>query len=211
MRLAPVAVLLILASPVAAQERPQLVPSRDVSVAYRTSGGNQAGQPPEMRMSWLVARGLLRVDFGGQGYLVTDTRGAQGFVVMEAQRMVMELPAGQNPAAGAMLRENARYTREGADRVAGLACTIWRIELEGQTSRACLTADGVMLRATGGNQPGEGTLEAISVTPGPQDPARFERPAGYGSVQPRGRPPQQGASEAPPRGTALPPPGLAPR
>jgi hypothetical protein len=204
MRLVPLAALL-LAWPAAAQERPPLVPSRDVSVSYRASGPD-GGRAPEMRMSWLVARGLLRVDLGGQGYLVTDTRGAGGFMVMEAQRLVVDLPAGQNPAANALLRESARYAREGADRVAGLSCTIWRIELEGQTSRACITTDGVMLRATGGRE-GESVLEAVAVTPGPQDPARFERPPGFQSLQPRGR----ATSEAPPRGTALPPPGVAPR
>lgn len=208
MRLAPLAALL-LAWPAAAQERPPLVPSRDVSVAYRASGAND-GRASEMRMSWLVARGLLRVDLGGQGYLVTDTRGAGGFMVMEAQRMVVDLPAGQNPAANALLRESARYAREGTDRVAGLSCTIWRIELEGQTSRACITADGVMLRAaTGGGPGGENVLEAVSVTPGPQDPARFERPPGFQSFQPRRR--AAPGAEVPPPGTALPPPGVAPR
>lgn len=210
MRLAALLTLAI-ALPATAQERPLLVPSRDVTVAYRASGSGE-GRAPEMRLSWLVARGLLRVDLGGPGgstggglgYLVTDTRGANGFLVMEANRMVMDLPAGQNPAAGALLRESARYQREGTDRVAGLTCTTWRIELEGQTSRACITADGVMLRAAAGRA-GEGMLEAISVTPGPQDPARFERPAGYQSFQPRG------PGAPPPRGTALPPPGAAPR
>lgn len=208
MRLAPLAALL-LAWPAWAQERPLLVPTRDVSVAYRASG-REEGRAAEMRMSWLVARGLLRVDLGGQGYLVTDTRGANGFMVMEAQRLVMELPAGQNPTGNALLRENARYTREGTDRVAGLGCTNWRVEVEGQTNRVCITADGIMLRAaTAGGRNGEGVLEAVSVTPGPQDPARFERPAGFGAFQPRGR--ANPGGEVPPRGSALPPPGVAPR
>ena len=203
--------MLILAVPAAAQDRPQLVPSRDVSVTYRAIGPGE-DRRLEMRMSWLVARGLLRVDMGGGAFLVTDTRGAGGFMAMEAQRMVMDLPAGANPAARALLREGARYTREGTDRVAGFPCTSWRIEAEGETNRACITADGVMLRAaTAAGRGGEGVLEAISVSQGPQDPARFERPAGFQSVQPRGRAAPPAGGDALPRGTALPPPGTAPR
>jgi hypothetical protein len=200
--------MLLLAWPAAAQDRPQLVPSRDVSVAYRAIGGGE-GRMPELRMSWLVARGLLRVDMGEAGYLVTDTRGAGGFMVMAAQRMVMDLPAGANPAAApGLLREGARYTREGNDRVAGLPCTNWRIEAEGETNRACITADGVMLRAAtaAGGRSGEGVLEAVSVSQGPQDPARFERPPGYQNFQPPGRAAPPAGGNALPRGTALPPP-----
>jgi hypothetical protein len=203
MRLAPFAIIL-LSLPAWAQDRPQLTPARDVTVTYRTSG---EGEAQEMQMSWLTARGLLRVDMpGGQGWLVTDTRGSSGFMVMEAQRTVMELPAGRNPGAMATLRDSARYTREGADRVAGLPCIVWRIEEGGATNRACVTADGVMLRAaTGGAR--QAVMEAVSVRQAPQDPARFERPRGFQSFQMPGGVPQ-GAGATLPRGTALPPPGL---
>lgn len=213
MRHAPLAAILLSLTaslPASAQDRPQLTPTRDVSVTYRTSG-QDGGAGQEMQMSWLTARGLLRVDLPrGQGWLVTDTRGSSGFMVAEAQRMVMDIPAGHHPAAGAVLRESARYVREGNDRVAGLACTVWRIEGEGDTNRACVTADGVMLRAaTAGSRQGQGVLEAISVRQGPQDPARFERPAGFQTFQVPSRVPQ-GAGATLPRGTALPPPGMPP-
>ena len=67
MRLAPLAALL-LAWPAWAQERPLLVPTRDVSVAYRASGreegraeGRAEGEAEGIRKGKLdMARGMLR-------------------------------------------------------------------------------------------------------------------------------------------------------
>lgn len=193
------------ALPALAQDRPPAhMPTRDVSVAYRITG---QGQGMEMRMSWLTARGLMRVDMpGGQGFLVIDQKSdAPGFMVMEAQRMVMDLPRNQMPPVASMQPSaSARFTREGTARIANTDCTIWRMEDQGRSGRACLTADGVMLRAEGEGQ--QGQVEATSVTYGPQDAARFQRPSGYQTFQmPAGMP-----GGGMPRGTALPPPGMTP-
>lgn len=197
------------ALPAFAQDRPAYTPTRDVSVAYRASGQG-AGNGTEMRISWLAARNLMRVDMpGGQGFMVADLRGATpGFMVMEAQRMVMDVPTSQLPAAASLQPgANARFTREGTARIANTDCTIWRMEDQGRSGRACLTADGVMLRAEGDGRPGQ--IEATSVAYGPQDPARFQRPSGYQTFQmPAGVPGAAGG--AMPRGTALPPPGMTP-
>ena len=218
-RLMPLVALLV-AFPAVAQDRPAVIPTRDVAVTYRAASGGDAG---EMRISWLPARGLMRIDMpGGQGWMLMDTRAGTGFMVMDAQRMIMELPTGA-AAPGMMPSAAARYTREGSARVANLDCVNWRIEDRGQSGRVCLTADGVMLRAEGGRtgagpgaSPGaEGRLEATAVTFGAQDPARFQRPAGYQALQMPGATGAAPAEATPgpggqslPRGTALPPPGL---
>jgi hypothetical protein len=201
---------LALAPPAVAQERPQAFPTRDVTVTYRAPDG--AG---EVRMSWLAARGLMRMDLpGNQGWMVVSPQagapsaggGGTGFIVMQAQRMVMDLPPAQAAEARRLTPgPNARFTREGTDRVANTPCTIWRIQDGQESGRVCLTADGVTLRAEDARQPGN-RLEATAIAYGPQEASRFQRPAGYQSFQ---LPP--GMADMIPRGTAIPPPGINPR
>lgn len=194
---------LLLAGPALAQDRPQAVPTRDVTVTYQAPQG--AG---EVRMSWLASRGLMRMDMpGNQGWMVVGPENAGGgFVVMQAQRMIMDLPPAQAAEARRLTPgPNARFTREGTDRVANTPCTIWRVTEGSDSARVCLTADGVTLRAEAVNRP-DSQMVATAVAYGPQDPARFQRPQGYQALQ---IPP--GLSDRLQRGTALPPPGLAPR
>ena len=184
----------LLAAPALAQDRPVMIPTRDVSVAYRV-----ATEPPaDLRMSWLVAEQKLRVDMpGGIGWSLVDQRTQKMSMVMEQQRLVMELPTGG--AGGINLPtqppDTARFTRAGTATVAGLGCTVWRYEDSATKGKgeACLTADGVMLRSTGTHQGKTGTLEATEVTYGPQDPARFQVPAGYQAMPVPGQPPAPGA------------------
>jgi hypothetical protein len=77
----------------------------------------------------------------------------------------------------------AAPTKIGADTVAGLSCTIWRIEPgasvapeTAQPLEACVTDDGIMLRVGAPDAP---RMIATSVTRGPQDAALFALPAGY--------------------------------
>jgi hypothetical protein len=78
---------------------------------------------------------------------------------------------------------SARFTKAGNDTVAGLRCTLWRYEDGDKRGETCLTADGVMLRSSGGQGSRTGAVEATRVAYGPQDPARFQAPAGYRSMQ----------------------------
>lgn len=186
-----------------AQDRPLAVPTRDVAVTYRMPEG--AG---EMRMSWLASQHLMRMDMpDGMGWMVMSMQGdaARGFMVMAQQRMVMDLPAAQaSEARGMMPSPGARFVREGTDRIANTPCTIWRVQDRGEAGRACITADGVTLRAEEAGRP-NARMEATAVAYGAQDPSRFQRPQGYQTFQ---LPP--GVSDMM-RGTALPPPGLPPR
>lgn len=189
--LAALVTLGALAGPAAmAQDRPQPTPTRDVAVTYRMSGGPQ--QNLEATMSWIAATRAMRMDLpGGMGFVVADHANQRGFMVMEAQRMIMDLPMEQ--AVGQMQAfENARFTRGAADRVAGIACTVWRFEAAGQTGNACITGDGVMLRSETSMDGRPMGMEAIRVVYGTQDPARYRRPEGYQSMQlPQGQPPRR--------------------
>ena len=225
--------LLLCAAPALAQDRPPIMPTRDVAVTYRVGGG----QPGEMQMSWLTAQGLMRMDMpGGQGFMVVNVQAGSGFMVMPSMRMVMDMPAGAGGVNNfARASQTARFTREGSDRVANTPCTLWRVEDRGDTARVCTTADGVTLRATPagggpgdnspqggtggspGSSPGgiQGAMEAIRVEYGTQDATRFARPQGYQTMQMPGAgaaapaPAPAAGGNFPNRGSALPPPGVA--
>lgn len=191
------AAALIAALPLAAQaqDRPQIFPTRDVAVTYRVAG---QGQQSELTMLWSAANRLMRMNLpGGAGFMVADHQNQRGFMVMEAMRTVMDVPMAQ--AAGFQRDfENARFTRGGTEKIAGADCTVWRYEGASQSGEACITADGVMLRAQGAAQGQQGRMEAVRVQFAPQDAALFRRPQGYQTMQmPQGMP--QGMSPATPR------------
>lgn len=171
------------ALPASAQDRPIFYPTRDVSVVYRITGPEAEGQ--EMRVSWLSAEQKLRSDLpGGMGWAVLDRRSKRAFMVMDAQRVVMEMPLG-GPGGPPLPEpgENAHFTRGGNATVAGYSCTLWRYQ-EGQNSgEACITKDGVMLRSSGTYDGHRGGMEAKQVTYGAQDAARFRPPEGYRVMQ----------------------------
>ena len=186
-----VAAILLAATPAAAQDRPLLMPERDVAVVYRVVGGPPSA--PEMRIAWLAGEGRQRIEVpgGGRATVVDHKDLGASFIVADEQRVViplpgrvgasMGLPGGAGPAG--------RFTRAGAAAYAGLPCTVWRYEDEKQAGEACITADGVMLRGVGTQDGRTGGVEATRVAYGPQDPARFRRPEGYRVVQPQMPPP----------------------
>jgi hypothetical protein len=176
---------LLAAAPAAAQQAPAMFPTRDVAITYRSVGGGQA-PPLVTAMAWIAARKMLRMDIPGIGWSVAN-HGAtppSGFIVMQEARRVMDMPAAvlarQLGAQG-----DARFTREGTERIAGHACTLWRFQSADGEGQVCMTADGVMLRSAGTLQGQPTGIEATEVTYAAQDPARFELPAGYDRVQPR--------------------------
>ena len=161
-----------------AAERPPITPQRDVDVTYAT-GVPQDGAPPlTQRMRWSVASFRLRVDPPTVGlYMIVDYRAKRMAVVKPADRAVLDVSTAGPGLPGAAAGD---YNRRGTGQVAGLPCTEWQTnDAAGQETLLCLTADGVMLRAS---QAGRVLLEATSVTYGPQDPAAFLPPDGYRHV-----------------------------
>ncbi|MFZ4407224.1 MAG: hypothetical protein ACOYOH_07780 [Paracraurococcus sp.] len=183
-RLTPALVFLLAAAPALAQDRPLFTPTRDVAVTYRVTSG--PGEGHELRMAWLVAERKLRVDAAGApGWTVIDQQAQRMLVVMEQQRAVLEVPANSGPGGVSLPTEppaGARFTRGAAATVAGLRCTTWRYTDGDKAGEACLTADGVMLRSRGGQGAKSGAVEATAVAYDPQDPARFQAPAGFRTV-----------------------------
>ncbi len=170
--------------PAAADEHPRLLPSRDVAVTYRVTGdaAHMANAPPvsTVRASFAVVGGCLRLEADGQpAYLLVDRAARQMLVVLPAQHSFMALPYDASRA----LRfedDDAHLSRRGRSTVAGLSCTEYDVQTAHAQGSACLTDDGVLLRAQGMTAENRGGgLEATNVSYAPQPKAAFIPPAGF--------------------------------
>ena len=188
---AVLATLPLLIGAAAAQERPPTVPTRDVDVTYRVGQGASM----EQRTRWQVSEQRMRIDTPTPGvYMIVDYASRRMSLVSDADRGVLELPAKDGampgslagPLAGSppgnLLGQAARgarasFERVGTARIAGLGCTEWQtLDSQGAATTACITEDGVLLRARQGAQV---LAEAARVAYGPLDPAAFRVPDGY--------------------------------
>jgi hypothetical protein len=173
---------------------PSVAPTRDVVVTYRMTG-REAG---EARISWLAAEQKMRMETP-QVVLIEEGRENRSIMLMPEQRMFVITGSDQRRGSGFWFaRPGDTATREGADRVAGHDCAVWRIEArrenpdrEPRVRRACVTADGVPLRVVEeGEEPR--TTTATKVEYARQDPAQFRVPDGYRPFDPSAFAPPQG-------------------
>jgi hypothetical protein len=166
----------------AAQDRPPTMPTRDVDVVYMMVQPDAPGGPRvvEERMRWAAGAGRLRIDPPTRGlWMVIDARAHRLATVREADRSVFEIESAQAmPAPPA----DAPFTPRGTDTVAGVACNRWQtVDVTGAPTEACITADGVLLRASAG---GQVLVEALRLSYAAQDPALFRLPVGYRRIAP---------------------------
>jgi hypothetical protein len=166
---------------VLAQERPAVMPTRDVDITYAIAPPQPGAPPLAQRMRWSVGSGRLRVDPPAQDlYRVVDYRAKRMLVVRPADKAVVDLDAPGTGVPGAPA--TGPFTRQAAQTIAGLACTNWQtVDATGAPAVLCLTADGVMLQAS---REGQLLIQATSVSYGPQDAATFAIPAGYEHITP---------------------------
>jgi hypothetical protein len=173
------------ALPVMADQRPLMVPTRDVDVTYAMVALGSGGKPVELsqRLRWDVAAGRLRVDPPVRGvYMLMDYHTHRLLAVRDAQRSVLEMPADLTSVAPGLARGTS-FVRRGEDTVAGIKCTEWDTQdSSGQATTVCLTDDGVLLRA---KTSARVLVEATHVTYAPIDPSLFQVPDGYQHVTPR--------------------------
>ena len=161
-----------------AADRPPTIPLRDVDVTYQVTQPVPGGPALSQRMRWLVASGRLRVDPPTPGlFMIVDYPANRMSVVKLADRAVLDVPTAGPGLPGAAA---GTFAVRDSGVVAGLACSNWQTtDAAGQDTLLCLTADGVMLRAS---QKGRILLEATAVSYGPQDPAAFKAPDGFRHV-----------------------------
>ncbi|WP_198377117.1 hypothetical protein [Neoroseomonas rubea] len=191
--------LILAAAPAIAQERPRMVPQRDVVVTYarETTGG-----PRTEETAFSAAAQVFRtVNWEGppaarpagaaDGFMLLSLRERRVEMAVPQQRILVAYP----PVAveGAYWNPALRARRLGTDTVAGMGCTEWRLThptrgrppasgdgewIPDQT--ACISAEGVLLRLK--DEDGAIRISAVSVSFTPQDQAQFRAPAGYRRV-----------------------------
>lgn len=169
-------------APVLAAESPVLHPTRDVAVVYRVDGA-QAGGPTQshvIRMYWGAGGNELRVEFDAQPIVaLVDFKRQRMAMILAAKQVVVETRLDPRLVPGFALPADATVDRGQTDTVAGLGCTVWNLSGKEGAGSACVTSDGVVLRAQGSAREGSGRLEAASVTYAPQPAALFAPPAGF--------------------------------
>lgn len=200
MRRTALLLTLALAAPAAAQEPPR-VPTRDYAATYAMTGfGTEA--PKTMQMSFSAATKRQRIDMAEAGQnvsMIMELGGQRMWVLEHDSRMAMELARGAGAGSDVPISpidEDATLTRVGTDRVAGLACTVYRVVRQGKPQgTACVTEHGIMLRGEFEEDGERGRMEATRVSLDRQPAERFQVPPGYQTMQmpamPMGRPPRR--------------------
>ncbi len=169
-------ILLSVASPAFAQDRPPLKPTRDATVTYRTLG-RDAGVK-SMRISQAAGLPVMRVEADQMpGYALVNREAGRTTVVMAEQKTYMDVAAERMPAQARQLPDkDSRYTRKGTDTVAGTKCNVWDYSNPRGAGTACITAEGILLRALGGDGSG---IEATAISYTAMPTAAYYPPAGF--------------------------------
>lgn len=170
-----------------AQDRPAFPPTRDVAVTYRTTlpqpNTPQNLTPQTVLMRYSVAADRFRLDGTGAngglpGYVLVEHQSRHATIVMAELGMMIDAPPRAGLEQAFILETGRRFDRRGSDTVAGLGCTVWEIAGEAGNGTACVTGDGVLLRASGQDRKGRtASIEATRVEYGRQTEALFFPPA----------------------------------
>jgi hypothetical protein len=167
-----------------ADDHPVVAPTKDVTVEYSydfKGGDGSHGRNAKM----YIAAGGTRARMEGieGGSVIYDRASGRMFMVVDQQRMYMEMPMDPTRAGVFGVLERKKFTRKGTDTVAGMRCTVWEISDEKGSGTGCFTDDGVVLRGWSGGSDRRMVMTATSVTFGPLAESLFQPPAGYQKMQ----------------------------
>lgn len=168
--------LLAVAAPAHAQDRPQIFPTRDVTVTYDT------GSQRDVTVAYSAALHRARLEgmSAQHAYAIVQHDKDQMVLVMPERQMVMRMP--EPPAMKNMISMQAfsNIKRAGSATVAGVSCTVWSVHNEHGDGDICVTGDGVLLRARGKDNGGNSSImQATKVDYHALPASEFEVPAGY--------------------------------
>ncbi len=168
----------------AADALPPLRPTRDVAVVYQVEGTPDAGGAPQthtIRMAWGEGGDALRVEIDTQPVVaLVDFKRQRMEMLILPRRVVLEAALDPSLVPGFAIPPGATASRSGTDSVDGHECTVWKLTGPQGAGEACVTQDGLVLRAEGNAaRQGAGRLEATSVTYAPQPPSLFAPPPGF--------------------------------
>lgn len=150
--------------------------------SYRAEASVQGPDGSTMPVVMIRSGNKMRMEMSGsmgQMAVVNNGDAGQSFVLITdgGRQTAMQLSAVdyENPAEAWNTEYAASATRTGVCSVAGESGTEWTREADGRTSTACVTEDGIILRAT---EDGRTTWETTRIQRGPQSADLFELPAG---------------------------------
>lgn len=174
------------AMPASAQDHPAVMrPSRDVMVEYHVAGVAQGQHRSDAVRMYFTDHGTkMRIEPIGQpDYSIMDRTAHRMVIVMTRQHVYMEMPYDPKRVM-AFEANDATFTRRGTDTVAGIACTIYDTVRQNHSGQACLSDDGLLLRARS-DDPAQagGGMEAILVTYGPQPASLFAPPPDFQKME----------------------------
>jgi hypothetical protein len=173
LRLTGALVLLFLASPLRAEDRPQpLLPVRDVDISYQITRPDQPSIIERRR--WLVNERLVRSDGPDKSTTLFDRDAHEITVLNPKNRTYLKL---EGSLREPLDPERGKPLKRGGDTVvAGLSCTDWSWTDDVEIHTVCLTPDGVLLRLV---IDGRTTMQARTVSFGKQPPELFRVPTDY--------------------------------
>jgi hypothetical protein len=165
-------VLIVAGSAAAAEERPALVPTKDVDISYKVTRPHQPAIIERRR--WLAGEHLERVDGPDKSTTIFD-RNKGEFILLNAGSKTFRKLEGKGrqppePEAGINLTRGADVV------IAGLHCIEWTWSQDTETHTVCATPEGVLLRLA---IDGRTIIEARSVHFAPQAAKLFEVPRNY--------------------------------
>jgi hypothetical protein len=181
-RLALAAALALVASAASAQV-PLPSPTVDFELDVRIFAV-QAAPAQSMAMVVRHKSGKIRSDvdnMGMKGFMLLERGNHTATMVMEpspGMKMAMEIDLAQAAAAnaGPIDMWNMKGERIGTDRILGESCDWWQMEHSGRKSKACVTPDGIPLKAVD-PQTNQAVWEVSRLERRAQDAALFVVPA----------------------------------
>ena len=165
---------LLIATAALAQDKPNLLPERDVDITYRVT--TILEKPIKQRVRWLATKHIQRIDSPGGAVSLADRTTTYVTILNSRTKTYVRL----EEASDGPLKVNptASFTRGSKSTVISLTCNEWSwVDVSTQNPRTlCVTDDGVMLRMTENDHV---LLEAITITYRHANPRTFEVPSDY--------------------------------
>ena len=150
--------------------------------AYRAEANITGPNGQTLPIVMIRDGGRMRMEMNtGEGAtaVISNAQTGESIIVTTAMGRTMAMRASgdqfEDPAKEWQAEVASTATRTGSCSVAGESGSEWTHQSDGHTNTACVTSDGIILRAT---EDGRTTWEATRVTRGPQDASLFEAPAG---------------------------------
>lgn len=169
----------------AAQQSPVFLPTRAVTVSYKLTGASQMNGATKLRISYSSQPGQVRMDFYRSlsssdpfGSLIFDQPRNRVITLLPERAAYLQRDAAGLANPGQLLSPAMHYVRHGTEQLAGLTCTDWTVTTGERSGTACVTDDGVALKATRG-KPTPGEMDAIAVDYTDPPPDAFFIPPGF--------------------------------